>query len=196
MDLQARIKEAFKVASTDKHHTHEYERYYAQVFEKTPESLLEIGIYTGRSMAAWRTLFPDVDLYGVDITTAKFEKEVLEYANSKNIIGDSTKPDILTQFDRKTFDVIIDDGSHYYKNIMKTFDVFKDSFLSYYVIEDAMHKEDEIMDFIRSNGFTNVTKHPSKLKNAPVFKNFVDDNTNVRAGEEILVNLYMIIVKR
>lgn len=162
-----KIREAFNQTKTDKGFTHNYETGYEFVFKNhTPSNLLEIGINEGRSLAAWKILFPECQITGVDISTKHFINEYIQLSESKIIIGDSTKKNILGQLDNM-YDIIIDDGSHFYLDIIDTFDNFKDRFKYAYVIEDSMFATDFLVAYARSLGFI-VTRFPSPKKNIPV----------------------------
>ena len=53
MTTHRQIKDAFLQTGTDKYQDHGYDRWYAEVFKDyTPNSLLEIGIKQGRSIAS------------------------------------------------------------------------------------------------------------------------------------------------
>lgn len=162
------IRNAFKRYSTDKHHVHGYERYYNQVFNTPINSILEIGIKKGNSLAAWRSLFPEARICGMDVTSQHFNSKYLDYAKPEIFIKDSTSFKINGKYD-----VIIDDGSHFYKDIIRTFFNLKDNFTKYYVIEDAMYKQDFIVKYINKLGFKKVEIFDSNLKNYKLRKSYV-----------------------
>ena len=162
-----KIKEVFDQTRTDKGSTHNYQTGYEFVFkDHTPSTLLEVGIKQGRSLAAWKLLFPECQITGVDITDKEFIPEYIKLADSKNIICDSTHPKVLEQLEPK-YDVIIDDGSHFYQDILDTFDLLKDRFNHAYVVEDSMYETDLLVAYAKSLGFV-VTRFPSPRKNIPV----------------------------
>lgn len=182
------IKKAFVKFSTDKHQTHRYENYYESILNSQINSLLEIGVKRGNSLAAWRYLLPDIELAGIDITNKEFDKKLIEYSKSEIKILDSTKIKI-----DKSYDIIIDDGSHFYKDIIKTFINYKDNFKKYYVIEDAMYKQDFIVWCIKRLGFSNVNVYDSRLKNVKVRKSHVSKKTE-DSQKEYYVDLKFIVV--
>lgn len=171
MTTRSQIEQAFIATKADKVYTHGYHRFYAEVFKETPDSILEVGIQTGRSLAAWRLLFPNCKISGVDITDEKFLPELLEYANANIYIHDSTESSISEIVEGK-YDVIIDDGSHFYKDICKTFYNLRNSFKKFYVIEDALYKQEFIVKYIKRLGFKAVKVYDSNLKNVLVTKYF------------------------
>jgi len=188
-----KIKSSFKQTNTDKDIVHGYDRVYYQIFKDyTPNSLLEIGVYKGDSLASWRLLFPNIELSGIDVTDTNFNKKIIEFSDSNIIIGDSTNKEILNLVD-KSYDVIIDDGSHFYKDIIKTFLNFKDKFNHMYVIEDCMYKQKFLIKLIKRLGFNNVKIYPSNVKNILVNKGWLSTNKYCH-DKKIKINLYIIII--
>lgn len=195
MLTEEKVLQIFNVMGTDKGRSHGYHTQYTEILNTKPKSILEIGVKEGRSLAAWRALLPAVELYGLDITNKNFDKEYINYSRSNKIVVESS----LIQRTTSNFprvDVIIDDGSHFYKDQIKTFEVFHGKFDSYYIIEDVLYKCDEIVDFIKSKGFTDIKVVPSTTKNVTVDMKLVEENSKEKSGETINIDLYMIIVKR
>lgn len=182
---------------TDKATSHNYSRWYAKVFEKVqPESLLEVGVKEGRSIAAWKMLFPFCNITGADITDKNFIDSYIQMADARIVLQDSTDSK-FTKTLNDTYDVIIDDGSHFYKDIIKTFYNLKDSFKHAYIIEDAMYKQDFVIKCIRRMGFKVVEEYPSNVKNVPVDLTWLRTNSYSKNKEErklFKVNLSMIVV--
>lgn len=190
-----RFSEAFASTGTDKLSSHGYDRYYDQIFDGyNPKSLLEIGIKTGRSLASWRLMFPDAYIAGLDITDKFFMDEYIRFSEADVTIADSTKANIKEQM-TDTYDVIIDDGSHYYKDLMKTFENFHDRFETYYIIEDYFYDIRYADKFIRKFGFSDVKFYPSRTQNVKVNKTVIFNHTEDRK-EYIHIDLHMIVIKR
>jgi len=118
----------------DKHNTdkgsyfHNYCRQYETLFQNWREKeikYLEIGVANGGSINAFRQLFPKATcILGLDIDNncKKFENI------SKNIfieIGDATSETFVSKFTKQygTFDIILDDGSHYNRDVIQTFEL-------------------------------------------------------------------------
>jgi len=187
-----KIKEVFETCLTDKAGSHNYHEVYEKVFVDPPKSILEVGVLKGHSLLAWATLFPYCDLTGVDITDAKFDASI-EASGAKIVLHDSTDPaikDILGNYD-----VIIDDGSHFYKHIIQTFENLCDVFEHAYVIEDVMGKEclDIIVDRIKNVGDYRIEVYPSKTKNVRVNTNWIWHNVR-KDKETTIIDLYVIVV--
>jgi hypothetical protein len=125
-----RLAELFKKYGTDKL-TLGYAGFYevlfaARRYEVTP--LLEVGIGTmipgacssmvgfgaehyapGASLRAWRDYFPNAQIYGIDVQPDTQFSE----ARISTMLCDSTDIGAVAQvLDNKSFNVIIDDGSH------------------------------------------------------------------------------------
>lgn len=132
MGVVRQIKNAFDEAQTDKGYYHSYHFMYADIFHNfRPTSILEIGVKHGKSIKAWQKLFPEANITGLDIERREL---VIPEQSFNYIIGDSMDPTLST--DLGMFDIIIDDGSHFFLDQINTFLNFKDMFKHYYVIED------------------------------------------------------------
>lgn len=188
-----KAEKAFAKVGTDKGFIHGYDRFYGPIFEDfKPKSLLEIGVKFGHSLAAWRLMFPNCDITGCDIKDVEFSKELIAFSGANIIIEDSTKPKIKERL-KNNYDVIIDDGSHYYKDIIRTFKNLHDRFNEYYIIEDWHYDLDIAKRFLNSYGFYNVSFHLSHRSNLTVEKrtNFKTDSRELIKCDEALI-----IIKR
>lgn len=192
----SKIRLAFDLTGTDKGYCHGYDRWYDRVFKNyTPQSLLEIGVMQGRSLAAWKLVFPKCSITGVDIQTVRMDNRFVEMADAKIIIADSTKPNIVDRLDG-IYDVIIDDGSHFYKHIIETFENLKDQFKYAYIIEDAMYNHDQIIQSIKKLGFTKIEVYDSHNTNIPVNTSWLKTNEYGDVRDITQVDLKMIVVYR
>jgi len=195
MITAVQIRDAFDLAKTDKGYTHRYETGYEFVFKDfNPTSLLEVGIKQGKSLAAWKILFPECDITGVDITDKEFRDESIKIAQSKNIICDSTKPELL-QFLEPSYDVIIDDGSHFYLDIEKTFDLLKYRFKHAYVVEDSMYGTEVLVGYAKSLGYK-VTLFPSPIRDIPVNAGLITSKKYGQKSHKITVSLFLVIITK
>lgn len=159
--LAKQIREAFNVTNADKGYFHGYEHMYSLIFSSIElKSLLEIGVKEGASVKSWRILFPDSKIVGMDIEPCNIDGI---------IISDSTTFDV-TSIDN--FDVIIDDGSHRFRDQVATFSNFKDKFNYFYVIEDVNYTQfnepdpdimvKRIVEVIKSHGFNHIAVFDSQ----------------------------------
>ena len=98
-------------------------------------NILEIGIENGDSLRLWRDYFKHANICGIDILKKEFK------INNVNIMcGDQSDLSFLSEVVKKydKFDIIIDDGSHLAKHIIKSFS-YLFNFLhknGIYIIED------------------------------------------------------------
>lgn len=96
--------------ATDKIWHHRYDNAYDELFSrfdrKAPLNIMEVGTQRGATLLAWKEYFPNANVFGVDIVDVVPEEYRKD--NVTRIISDIKKVDFDT-----TFDIIIDDGSHY-----------------------------------------------------------------------------------
>ena len=92
----------------------------------------------GKSLATWNKFFAAASIYGLDIDPAcsRFEND-----RTKVIIGSQADAGVLADVCKQVpegFDVIIDDGSHYVKHVIASFQGLFDHLKlgGIYVIED------------------------------------------------------------
>lgn len=123
------------------HSTKSYMKYFdlyemfLNKYQNSNIKILEIGVFNGDSLKIWREYFSNAIICGFDIDDKKI------YIPGVDIfIGDQTDPIFLANLiDKyKNFDIIIDDGSHVSKHIIKSFN-FLFNYLNLgglYVIED------------------------------------------------------------
>jgi ubiquinone/menaquinone biosynthesis C-methylase UbiE len=104
-----------------KNYTLIYENYFKKL-RQDPITLLEIGIESGASLKTWYQYFPNGKIIGIDIN-----KKCSQFKNDRiNIeIGSQNDEAFLQQLINKyvEFDIIIDDGSHVWKDQIKSFEI-------------------------------------------------------------------------
>jgi hypothetical protein len=184
---------AFAMSKCDKGHVHGYDRYYDEIFEDyTPNSLLEVGIKKGNSLVAWRLMFPKCDITGIDMTDEAFSMKHINYVEAKIIIEDSTKPQVLNKIE-DNYDIIIDDGSHYYRDILRTFKNLHTKFNNYYIIEDWYYDLNFIKKFLNSYGYHNVSFYKSDRSRITIPEKAIF-RTKKRGSR--IIDQNMIIIKR
>jgi len=125
---------------TECYEKHSYTEDYVKYIPENGEyKLLEIGIWRGDSLRMWIEYNPELKVYGVDI-----DNNVYNYIKDSNdikiYIGNQSDVVFLESIINETgnFNFIIDDGSHYYSDIMASFKFLYDSLIDggYYIIED------------------------------------------------------------
>lgn len=136
----------FDKHDTDKNtHFHHYTRQYNNLvndFREKPTKYLEIGVFNGGSVKACREAFKNSPcILGLDIDDRCKKYEDVE----NNIfieIGDATDANFIQSITKKygRFDVILDDGSHTNRDVIKSFELLfpllNDNGL--YIVEDTI----------------------------------------------------------
>lgn len=111
------IGEILKKYETDKNSGHHYGEPYRQIFsqfDKTAKlDILEIGTQKGGSLLAWKEYFPNANITGIDIKDQVLDK--YKRSDINYIVCDVN--DYRTD---QMFDVVIDDGSHWLKDVVHT----------------------------------------------------------------------------
>jgi SAM-dependent methyltransferase len=99
---------------------HTYGDSYDEIFEQFDKSsnidFLEIGIQKGGSLLAWKDYFINASIYGVDILDTilpEYRREEFTY-----IISDIKDISVKERLKDISFDIIIDDGSHYLNDVL------------------------------------------------------------------------------
>jgi len=131
---------------SDKGTHHSYIPIYEELFSKykdKPISLLEIGVNRGYSLYTWKNYFTHANLimgieYQRHIVHKKEGVEIL-YAD----INDAHT--VLTNIGEKTFDIVIDDGSHDIKDQLFTFQMLRSKVNKggLYIIEDLQNFDND-----------------------------------------------------
>jgi len=140
------IDRIFNKYDTDKNsYYHNYTRQYNTLlnnFIEKPIKYLEIGVYNGGSITAFKELFKhSTCILGLDINNnCKTFQDI-----SNNIfveIGDATDANFINTITKNygSFDVILDDGSHSNRDVIKSFELLfpllNDNGL--YIVEDTI----------------------------------------------------------
>lgn len=136
----------FNKYNTDKGaYFHNYTRQYNTLlkdFRDKPIKYLEIGVFNGGSIKAFRETFKNSTcILGLDVDNRCKEYEDVD--NNLFIeIGDATDSHFIQKITEKygTFDVILDDGSHINRDVIKSFELLfpllNDNGL--YIVEDTV----------------------------------------------------------
>jgi len=148
--------ELCKKFGTDKH-GHEYDKIYDDKFKMLREKellIIEIGVFKGASLSALSSYFKNAVIVGLDINEDTAQHEDKE--NRINVrIGNQTDYNFLQSVidEFGTPDIIIDDGSHVCRDVIKTFEFLWNSLNSsgLYIIEDT-HTSYDPTGYYRVNG--------------------------------------------
>ena len=142
-----RVSQWLSVYGSDKVSVHNYGSFYDDLFQRLrPTALLEIGVYRGQSLQAWRAAGVS-NVFGVDRDVSQ--------NNCGPAVLYGTMPEDARTIARlvPTLDLIIDDGSHLYPDYTATAEVLFDR-LRYggvYVIEDIQTQDS--VDALRRSGW-------------------------------------------
>ena len=141
------ICQTYKVGMwPDKGDVHSYLEVYEErlaPYRHTAKNILEIGLMSGESLRMWAEYF-DGTVYGMDISVtpidgmADLSKAIAEGYNIR--IGDASNPDDIKKFfNRKKFDVVIEDASHSIEQQLQIYSTLKKYMKkeSIYIIEDV-----------------------------------------------------------
>jgi len=130
----------FKEYGSDKDSTHSYDTVYPKLLSKyvgKKASLLEIGVFGGGSMKAWKNFLVDGIITGMDFNAelpGEYEFIRLDVSN-KEVLSEKVK--------NRKFDIIIDDGSHLLEHQLIAAEVLIDHLNQdgIYVVEDLQSIE-------------------------------------------------------
>ena len=111
-----------------------YEKYFKEI-RNNEINILEIGIDKGDSLRIWRDYFPNAKICALDIDEKDFKIDGVEF-----FFGDQSNEIFLKTIINKyrSFDIIIDDGSHISKHIISSFNYLYPYLNNngFYIIED------------------------------------------------------------
>ena len=119
------LEKLFNKFNSDKIN-HQYHKIYHSYFNSLKLkslNILEIGVADGSSLKAWSEYFKNSKIIGIDIKDINLKKKKLLKKNIFFHRGSQTDKSFLNDLKDKyqKFDIIIDDGSHYPKDVIFTF---------------------------------------------------------------------------
>lgn len=129
-----------------KYSFHKYTHVYESLLNKkrfSATSLLEIGVAQGASLRTFRDFFPCAKIFGLDI----YPESILKEPRIDVVIGNSSEEKPFLQLKEmnggKTFDIIVDDGSHNPADQLRSFELLWPmlSENGLYIIEDVTGEE-------------------------------------------------------
>lgn len=126
MDVLNKYSTDSNFTGTDKITGHSYGPIYEKIFNELAGrnnlKILEIGVFSGAFTQVLHELFPQAEIYGIDITLNNY---IYPKNNPKIHLFemDGTKQK-TAEFLNESFDLIIEDGSHMTVHQKKSLDVF------------------------------------------------------------------------
>ena len=119
------LEKLFKKYNSDKS-THQYHKVYQSYLgplKLKKLNILEIGVADGSSLKSWSKYFKNSKIIGIDIKKINLKKKKLKENNIFCHCGSQTDRSFLKEITNKygKFDIIIDDGSHFPKDVIFTF---------------------------------------------------------------------------
>ena len=161
------IAENYKTDKLEHGYIKIYENYFEKIRDKNLQ-ILEIGIADGKSLLSWSEYFKNSTIVGIDIHKINLKEKGLDKKNIKVHQGSQNDEvfinDLLIKY--KYFDIIIDDGSHLKKDVIKSFHLLFPSLVinGLYVVEDMQTSYNHFFggnpfDLKYSNSHMNFFKH-------------------------------------
>ncbi len=159
--------------------------------------LLEIGVMDGLSMKMWREYYPKAEIVGIDI------KDMDHMHNNdwqvpmsvKLIRCDGTDPEQVKKLGN--FDIILDDGSHYWLEQQKSFEILYYNQLNAggtYIIEDLWTSHIDYYANAKINTLDYLKKLEKKGMKMTYFRHKHNGIQSVFPGEKGLAKLGSITV--
>lgn len=149
---------------TDKTTTHSYGPVYERIIQELEGrdnlKILEIGIMSGAFIQVLHELFPDAEIYGIDVSLSAYK-----YPKNNPKIHlyemDGTRKETAESVDQ-VFDLIIEDGSHLVEHQKKTLDVFAPYLKNngIYITEDIVQGNEKLKTDLQLIG----SKHNLKMQ--------------------------------
>ena len=117
--MQRNIIDIFEKYDTDKRE-HGYPKYYQSHLPETATKILEVGVFKGSSIKMWHEIYPEAHIYGLDLfkeNPIPFEADWVTWFQ-----GSQRDGDLLGHIrGHGKFDIVIDDGSHNWRDQLITF---------------------------------------------------------------------------
>lgn len=140
---------------TDKDSLHSYiHEVYDPIFHICPqiESILEIGVWGGSSLALWKLAWPDASVIGVDPRKSELHptsKRMIESGEISILYEDAYNEVFIRKLDKK-FDLIVDDGPHNLNSQIASLQYLRHLKPNgVFVIEDISTKSDNLNSLLR-----------------------------------------------
>ena len=214
------IAEFYKTDKYDHGYTKVYEKYFDNIRDQKLK-ILEIGIADGKSLLMWSDYFQNSTIIGIDIHKIDIQEKKLNRNNIKVHQGSQSDEKFIDEIidEYGSFDIIIDDGSHLKKDVIKSFHLLFPHLNNdgLYVVEDIQTSYNHFFggnpfDLKYSNSHMNFFKHltdrlnyqeianpfyishkyDAKITNVSFYHNlvFVKKGVNDKLSKEVLNHSY------
>ena len=214
------IAEFYKTDKYEHGYTKVYEKYFESLREKKLQ-ILEIGIADGKSLLTWSDYFKNSTIIGIDIHKIDLKEKNLDRKNIKVHQGSQSDENFINEITSiyGNFDIIIDDGSHLKKDVIKSFHLLFPHLNNdgLYVVEDMQTSYNHFfggnpfdlkyssshMNFFKhltdrlnyqeiANPFYASNKYDSKITNVSFYHNlvFVRKGVNKKLSKEVINHSY------
>ncbi len=137
------LEKLFIKHKSDKYHHgyHEVYNFFLNKLKNKKLNILEIGVSDGASIKAWSDFFKNSLIVGIDIKKIDLKKKKLLKKNIQIHQGSQSDKKFINFIINKykKFDIIIDDGSHYPKDVIRSFKLLFNSLSlkGLYFVEDT-----------------------------------------------------------
>lgn len=174
---------------------------YAEIYEKHFESIrnsvksvLELGVYEGKSLKMWREFFPNAQIHGLDIDSCRMRSGD-GWERIRTWTGSQINYSILNQIVGEcggSIDIVIDDASHINKLITKSFDFLFPFTNMFYCVEDLLLSYQDITQWLRTwpgqayNAGTNLQNDRKDIDNL-----ITESSHKIDRKEDGLISLHI-----
>ena len=161
------IAENYKTDKLELGYIKIYEYYFEKIRDEKLQ-ILEIGIADGKSLLSWSEYFKNSTIVGIDIHKINLKEKGLNKENIKVHQGSQSDEIFISELlnKYKYFDIIIDDGSHLKKDVIKSFHLLFPSLNDdgLYIVEDMQTSYNHFFggnpfDLKYANSHMNFFKH-------------------------------------
>jgi demethylmacrocin O-methyltransferase len=161
------LAESYKTDKLEHGYIKIYEKYFESIKDKNLK-VLELGIADGKSLLMWSDYFKNSTVIGIDIHKIDIKEKKLDRHNIKVHQGSQSDDKFINEIIKEygNFDIIIDDGSHLRKDVIKSFHLLFPHLNNdgLYVVEDMQTSYNHFFggnpfDLKYSNSHMNFFKH-------------------------------------
>lgn len=150
------------------------------VYNISPRNILEIGVCYGHSILLLNHLFPNANIYALDINQCD---NILNREKIKHIIGNAYSSEISDQFNDNFFDLIIDDGPHTFESFELLIQQYHKKLTGHgtMIIEDVITKDisNKLSDLLQANNIPYKILHMAGKQKTETLLNKWKDHLDV-----------------